>query len=236
MCTTWLLSLQMSLFLTHTKTYVHHIFRCLKRKREKKHLPYCIYFLFLLSFFSSYFSIFLHWLFIPAFLFFHTFLSIQDGKSSCPRLPSQCLMECCSLWPQAVWLCTPCTCLYLTSTSAAHVHSLSLSNTHRGKHGHTLCVGSSTHTHTRARCRSNSHKLNPNSTVQTNKLPTLELFLFLCTPTFLLSNSWTKHCPESSHPTGLNPSRCSVPFRTFMWASGDCYSDTLWALIKGQPE
>lgn len=121
---------------------------------------------------------------------------------------------------------------------APHTFTHSVFQTHTEESTDTHCVLAlvHTHTHTRARCRSNSHKLNPNSTVQTNKLPTLELFLFLCTPTFLLSNSWTKHCPESSHPTGLNPSRCSVPFRTFMWASGDCYSDTLWALIKGQPE
>lgn len=64
-------------------------------------------------------------------------LSAQDGKSSCPWLPSQCLMECLSLWPLAVCLCTLCTCPCLRSNSTTHIRSLSHSVTHQNMETHT---------------------------------------------------------------------------------------------------
>lgn len=149
MCKTWLLSLQMSYTRTYIETCARQLLRYAESKKSSLHIPHCfitvcsLFFLFFLCF-SFYSSVFLYRLYIPASLpIFHTLLCVQDGKSSCSRLPSQCLMECCSLWPLAVWLCTPCTCPWLTSNSTIHIHSLSHSVTHRNPQTYTS--GSNTH-------------------------------------------------------------------------------------------
>lgn len=128
----------------HTQTYwdicTPTIEVCRKQK-SSPHMPYCSISVWFLSFYLSFLSfslyplVFLYWLSIsPSLPFFYTLPSVQDGKSSCPWLPQQCLMECRSLWPLAVCLCTSCTCPCLKSNSTTHIQSLSHSVRHTNTH------------------------------------------------------------------------------------------------------
>lgn len=161
--------------------------------------------------------VFTPWIYtIPSHCVFHTLPSVHNCKSSCLWLSSQCLMVCCSLWPLAVCLCTPCTCPSLTSNSTTHIHSgsHSLSHTHKNAQTHT-CLAL---IHTLI-CL--THKPNWIPPFRPNKLLTL-VFSSSCVPHFFIVLTAGQNIVQSPPPwNSHHPSRCIVPFRISVWARGN---------------
>ena len=119
----------------HTETCARQLLRYAESKKaaSTSHTvpSVCAFCAFLKKIFSIFFFLTIH-LSFPSW-FPHP-PQHSGWQIQLPMAPSQCLMECRSLWPLAVCLCTSCTCLCLTSNSTTHIHSLSHTQRHGNAH------------------------------------------------------------------------------------------------------
>lgn len=133
-------------------------------------------------------------------------------------------MECRSLWPLAVCLCTSCTCPCLKSNNTTHIHFL----IHSRKHRNTHMSGCNTHT--------NASYIHKPNLIPLLSRQTTNPFVFTLSPLPVYPAFYSRTAGQNivhSPPPPRNnhhPSRCTVPFRTSTWATWD--SDTRSSIFQ----